>query len=130
MSQQRNLTMLKRLKELRQTFLQICRNDVPGLLAARTYARNLMDALSETLRENDYPLDKWSLVAVGGFGRGELSFASDMDLLFIHEKRLSQELQEVIREIVYGLWDGGFEVGHVTASISGLKRLVREEFAT
>ncbi|NTV42360.1 MAG: [protein-PII] uridylyltransferase [Syntrophobacteraceae bacterium] len=130
MSQQRNLTMLKRLKELRQTFLQICRNDVPGLLAARTYARNLMDALSETLRENDYPLDKWSLVAVGGFGRGELSFASDMDLLFIHEKRLSQELQEVIREIVYGLWDGGFEVGHVTASISSLKRLVREEFAT
>lgn len=130
MSQQRALTMLKRLKELRQTFQQICRNDVPGFLAARTYAQNLMDALAKAIQENAYPPDQWSLVAVGGFGRGELSFASDMDLLFIHEKRLSKELQEVIREIVYALWDGGFEVGHVTASISGLKRLVREEFAT
>lgn len=130
MSQPRTLTTLKRLKELRRTFMQICLNDAPGLLAARTYAQNLMDALAKGVLEHACPPDRWSLVAVGGFGRGELSFASDVDLLFIHEKRLSNQLQGLIREIVYSLWDGGFEVGHVTASVSGLKRLVREEFAT
>lgn len=130
MKLQRNFNMFKKLKELRQTFLQICRNDVPGLLATRTYGENLRETIQKALNGGSYPRDRWCLVAVGGFGRGELSFASDIDLLFIHEKKLSREIQEVIRELVYGFWDSGFEVGHVTASISGLKRLVREEFST
>ncbi|NLI83657.1 MAG: [protein-PII] uridylyltransferase [Deltaproteobacteria bacterium] len=128
--QQSHLNLFKKLRELRQTFLQICRNDVPGLLAARTYGENLSETLRKALTEDgNYPREGWCVAAVGGFGRGELSFASDVDLLFIHEKKLSRELQEVIREFIYGFWDSGFEVGHATASISGLKKMVREEFS-
>lgn len=67
-------------------------------------------------------------MAVGGFGRGELSFASDVDLLFLHQNKLPQVLQDIVREFTYTLWDAGFEVGHATASVSGVKRLVQEDF--
>ncbi len=102
---------------------------MPGLLAARTYSQNFSDTLKKFLNSESISRDGWALSAVGGFGRGELSFASDLDLLFLHSNRLPQSLQEVIRELVYGLWDGGFEVGHVTASVSALKRLVHEDFS-
>lgn len=128
MAQQRFNLLFQRLKEIRQTFLQMCRNDVPGLLAARTYAQHFRENLAKAFNAESLPEAGWALAAVGGFGRGELSFASDLDLLFLYQKRLPQVLQDVVREIVYGLWDNGFEVGHVTASVSAVKRLVNEDF--
>lgn len=121
-------SLLKRLIELRQNFLQSSRNDVPGLLAARTYAHTFLQAIQKSFAEEIQTDREWSLIAVGGFGRGELSFASDLDLLFLHRNRLPQVLEEIIHDLVYGLWDGGFEVGHVTASLSAVKSMVREDF--
>ncbi len=120
---------LRRLKDLRQNFARTCSEDVPGLLAARTYARNYLDALSRAFKDPDLSPTGWSLVAVGGFGRGELSFASDLDLLFLHENRLSRTLHGLLREITTGLWDAGFEVGHNAASLSALKKLIHEDFS-
>ncbi len=119
----------QKLKEARQTFLQMCRNDVPGLLAARTYAQHFREIISRAFEHEDIPPDSWVLMAVGGFGRGELSFVSDVDILFLHKGRLSELLQDVLRDLVYGLWDSGFEVGHVTATPSALKRLMSEDFS-
>ncbi len=120
---------LRRLKDLRQNFTRTCVEDVPGLLAARTYARNYLDALSRAFKDPEVAQEGWALVAVGGFGRGELSFASDLDLLFLHENRLSRTLHGLLREITTGLWDAGFEVGHNAASLSALKKLIHEDFS-
>lgn len=120
--------LLRRLKEVRQTFLQLCRNDVPGLLAARTYAGTFLDSLRRAFDDEVMSQNGWTLVAVGGFGRGELGYASDLDLLFLYRSRLPRVLEEIIHELVYGLWDGGFEVGHVAASVSAVKRMAREDF--
>lgn len=118
----------RKLKDLREQFLQECRVDVPGLLAARTYSANFHDALRKSFDEDSIPRENWALVAVGGFGRGELSFSSDLDLLFLYKKRLHGFLQDALRDLVYGLWDSGFEVGHATASVSSIKNLVQEDF--
>ena len=56
-----------------------------------------------------------ALVAVGGYGRGELSPHSDIDLLVLLPKRL-QNGPDALREILYPLWDAGFQVGHAVAT--------------
>ncbi len=47
-----------------------------------------------------------ALAAVGGYGRGELSPGSDLDILFIHSGRVSWEkLKALVNEVLYPLWD-------------------------
>ena len=117
----------RKLKHLREHFTQECRSDVSGLLGARTYASHVRDALGGALEEKT-AREGWALAAVGGLGRGELSFASDLDLLFLYKKRLPQQLSEFIHDLVYGLWDSGFEVGHATASVSMIRDMVQNDF--
>ena len=117
----------RRMKNLREHFTLECRSDVPGLLAARTYSSNLREGLGNTLDEN-MPREGWALVAVGGLGRGELSFASDIDLLFLYKKRLPTHLSEFVHDLVYGLWDSGSKVGHATASVSMIRGYGQKRF--
>jgi len=47
-----------------------------------------------------------ALAAVGGYGRGELSPGSDLDILFLHTGKISQEkLKAVVNDVLYPLWD-------------------------
>jgi [protein-PII] uridylyltransferase len=119
----------RKLKEQRQAFSRFCAGDVPGVLAARTYAQTFLQVLQKGVRPLVPNERGWAFVAVGGFGRGELSFASDIDLLFLYHRRLPSFLEDLIRDLVYGLWDAEFEVGHVVTSVSGLRGLMREDFS-
>lgn len=129
MTIQRFSTLFRRIRDLRQTFENDCGRDAPGLLAARTYAAHIHEALQRGLSRPDVAQEGWCLAAVGGFGRGELSFKSDLDLLFLHQNRMPQTLADLLREVVYGLWDAGFEVGHATTSVTGARKLVQEDFS-
>lgn len=47
-----------------------------------------------------------SLAAVGGYGRGELSPGSDLDIVFLHSGNVSPEnLKAFVNEVLYPLWD-------------------------
>jgi len=47
-----------------------------------------------------------ALAAVGGYGRGELSPGSDLDILILHNGKVVEEkLKAVINELLYPLWD-------------------------
>jgi [protein-PII] uridylyltransferase len=72
-----------------------------------------------------------ALLAIGGYGRGELSPYSDVDILFLHDSsRISSEAAEVIEQVLYMLWDVGFKVGHSSRSIDEAIKLANADVLT
>ena len=59
-----------------------------------------------------------SLVAVGGYGRGELYPKSDIDLLILLDAEPDASLQQKLHELIGILWDIGLEVSHSIRTIA------------
>jgi [protein-PII] uridylyltransferase len=73
---------------------------------------SLVDAcLGEVFEAADPPAGT-ALVALGGYGRGRLSPASDVDLLILHDGRHADDVASLAERILYPLWDAGLTVGH------------------
>jgi [protein-PII] uridylyltransferase len=62
------------------------------------------------------------LVAVGGYGRGELHPSSDIDIMVLLPKSDSADWQPDIERFLTFLWDIGLEVGHSVRSIDDCQR--------
>ncbi|MCF7728935.1 MAG: [protein-PII] uridylyltransferase [Chthoniobacterales bacterium] len=59
-----------------------------------------------------------SVVAIGGYGRGEMNPYSDIDIMFLYEEiNLLPETEQLISSILMTLWDFDFKVGHSTRSL-------------
>ncbi|MFC1491781.1 [protein-PII] uridylyltransferase [Nitrospinota bacterium] len=68
-----------------------------------------------------------AMVAIGGYGRGELSPGSDIDLMFVFPKR-SPLASRLVRIVLYLLWDAGLDIGHSARTISECIRIAREDY--
>ena len=69
----------------------------------------------------------FAVVAVGGYGRGELNPFSDLDVMFLYDKKPDQYLDAVVTEILTFLWDIGFEVGHSSRSIANCIKIASSD---
>ena len=61
--------------------------------------------------------EKLSLMAVGGYGRGELAPGSDLDLLFLLPYKKTPFTENLVEYMLYVLWDLGFKVGHAVRTV-------------
>lgn len=68
-----------------------------------------------------------SLVAVGGYGRGELHPHSDIDLLILLERDRYQTHASNIQSFLTLLWDIGLEVGHSVRSVKECKTQAKQD---
>ena len=80
-----------------------------------------------------YPLanpskgERLALVAVGGYGRGELAPFSDVDLLFLLPYKMTPRSEQVVETVLYFLWDLDLKVGQSTRSIDECIRLAKAD---
>ena len=59
-----------------------------------------------------------SLVAVGGYGRGELHPCSDVDIMILVADELSDAEGSALSAFVTSLWDLGLEIGHSVRTVA------------
>ncbi|MBI3129625.1 MAG: [protein-PII] uridylyltransferase [Candidatus Tectomicrobia bacterium] len=104
-----------------------------SLCAARA---SLMDAILKQVWEHAVRAEAPSaggegpscaLLAIGGYGRAELSPASDIDLLFVLPKR-SAGVSRFVRAVLYLLWDAGLIIGHSARTIAECLRIARDDY--
>ena len=89
---------------------------------------NIIKLAHETIVEKLYRApnptqgEQLCIVAVGGYGRGELAPFSDIDLLFLLPYKITPHIEQVVEAILYLLWDMRLKVGHSTRSIEECMR--------
>ncbi len=67
------------------------------------------------------------VVALGGYGRGELHPSSDIDLMVVHDGELAPYVQRVTQELLYTLWDLGLQIGHSLRSLEDCVAMARTD---
>jgi [protein-PII] uridylyltransferase len=67
------------------------------------------------------------LAAVGGYGRGELSLRSDLDVVLLHEPG-ARRVEEVASAIWYPIWDSGMSLDHAVRSVPQARHLAHDDF--
>lgn len=84
---------------------------IKRIIARRAW---LVDHVLRALWEQQsWPADvRCALVAVGGYGRGELNLHSDIDLLLLFQANHIEKSKATIEQLLTCLWDIGLEVGH------------------
>lgn len=85
----------------------------------------LIDRTLRTIRSNFPSADAMpSLVAIGGYGRGELNPHSDIDIMFLCRDEADRKLTP---DILYVLWDAGLDVGYSVRTIQECISLARTD---
>ena len=74
--------------------------------------------------------NKIALIAVGGYGRGELHPYSDIDLMILSDKTIPAEFNSFAEKFLRFLWDIGLEVGHSVRSIKDCIKEAKQDITT
>jgi len=97
---------------LREDYLE--HGDAQRLLSAR--CRQVDNILTQLWDLHDFPRGL-ALIAVGGYGRGELYPYSDIDLLILLPSPPDSALEENLQKLIGSFWDIGLEIGHSVRTI-------------
>lgn len=72
--------------------------------------------------------ERMAIIATGGYGRGLLAPASDIDLLFLLPYKQTAWGESVVEATLYLLWDLGLKVGHATRTVEQCIKLSRSDY--
>ncbi len=109
-------TLKEQLREGRRNVIASFQADGKPEALLSSLCKNVDAALSEAWHSFGLPPSA-ALVAVGGYGRGELFPYSDVDVLILLEQVPGPGLQDKLEALVQTLWDIGLEIGHSIRTI-------------
>lgn len=120
LSTQHVLAFKATLKEMTATLYERFHegDDIRNLVHGRSWAMDRLLALA--WQRMEWPQDGGdiALIAVGGYGRGELHPYSDVDLLILLEDAVDDAAQEPLSAFITMLWDLGLAIGHSVRTLS------------
>ena len=92
--------------------------------------RTVLYVAQTYLHPNPNPTEgeRIAIMAVGGYGRGEMSPYSDVDLLFLNPWKITPWAESLIESILYMCWDLHLKVGHASRTVKDCVRLGREDY--
>ncbi|GHE22349.1 [protein-PII] uridylyltransferase [Halomonas urumqiensis] len=94
--------------------------DIRDLIHGRAWYLDRL--LAVAWEQHDWPGDGVALLAVGGYGRGELHPFSDIDLLLLLEDDDDAPYRDALTAFITFLWDIGLEIGHSVRSLNDCER--------
>ncbi len=110
---------LKRFLKIETERLRIRhRLSAGGVETASRRSRLLDFIISRACQMVSPSVEGCAVIALGGYGRGELAPCSDIDLLFLSGGRRSEEAKQLFEQILYLLWDTGLVIGHSLRTVS------------
>ena len=71
--------------------------------------------------------ERLTVMAVGGYGRGEMAPHSDVDVAFVTPGKQTAWCEQVIEAMLYYLWDLGLKVGQSSRSLDDLVRMGKSD---
>jgi [protein-PII] uridylyltransferase len=71
--------------------------------------------------------ERLTVMAVGGYGRGEMAPHSDVDIAFLTPIKATSWCEQVIEAMLYFMWDLGLKVGHSSRSLTEMVRMCRAD---
>ncbi|MCI5110983.1 MAG: [protein-PII] uridylyltransferase [Marivita sp.] len=88
------------------------------------------EAVTGRVHRNPNPTEgeRLTVLAVGGYGRGEMAPFSDVDLLFLTPYKITAWAESVIESMLYILWDLKLKVGHSSRTVKDCLRLGADDF--
>ncbi|OZA10651.1 MAG: hypothetical protein B7X94_06245 [Hydrogenophilales bacterium 17-62-8] len=89
----------------------------PAVSRYLTQHAGLVDGVLTAISASLALPDSFCLVAVGGYGRGELFPGSDVDLLLLLPREPTPDQQATLEGWVRACWDVGLEIGHSVRTI-------------
>jgi [protein-PII] uridylyltransferase len=102
---------------------------------ATLYRSHLLDHLvremyADSLVKDETERSSTAVLAIGGYGRGELAPFSDVDLMFLVKSRRSQKDAQQIQRMLCLLWDMGLQVGHSVRTLKEALQMGREDLVS
>lgn len=94
------------------------------LALAQETDRWLKDLFANVVKKDS---QKYALVAIGGYGRSELTLGSDLDLLLLHENGV--EIKKIAEAIWYPIWDENIKLDHSVRTISESRNMAANDLA-
>ncbi|MBW2062775.1 MAG: [protein-PII] uridylyltransferase [Deltaproteobacteria bacterium] len=113
--------------------IQALSQDLSGVDFASAYTALLDDYVKGLYVEagGQALRSRLALVALGGYGRGEMAPYSDVDLLFLYDSDFEEEkIRPVVEAVLYPLWDQKLAVGHASRTVDQCQAMGRSDFMT
>ena len=102
--------------------------DAVELIALRCeYVDQVLQHIWQHYFSKEMPL---SLIAVGGYGRGELYPHSDIDLLILMDESIADQPPASLSEFLTALWDTGLEIGQSVRTVNECREQAETDIST